>query len=54
MLKGLTWLLALQLAGNLLSALWLPMRPGIAAPCSLEHRRQASSGETRVAEPTGT
>jgi putative effector of murein hydrolase LrgA (UPF0299 family) len=28
MLKGLTWLLALQLAGNLLSALWLPMLPG--------------------------
>lgn len=28
MLKGLTWLLALQLAGNLLSAWWLPMLPG--------------------------
>lgn len=28
MLKGLTWLLALQLVGNLLSALWLPMLPG--------------------------
>jgi len=28
MLKGLTWLLALQLTGNLLSTLLLPMLPG--------------------------
>jgi putative effector of murein hydrolase LrgA (UPF0299 family) len=28
MLKGLTWLVLLQLLGTLLSALWLPMLPG--------------------------
>ena len=53
MLKGLTWLLALQLAGNLLSAWWLPMLPVVAARYNLAPGRQASSAEPRVAEPAG-
>ena len=53
MLKGLTGLLALQLVGNLLSALCLPMLPVVAARYNLAPGRQASSTETRVAEPAG-
>jgi len=53
MLKGLTWLLALQFAGNLLSTWWQPMLPVGAALCSLVRGRQTSSADPRVAEPAG-